>query len=49
MPAGKGKGSGKGGKGGKVGTGKSKKAPQSRSLKAGLQVRFYFLPFKIHF
>jgi len=30
MPAGK----GKGGKGGKVG--KSKKAPQSRSLKAGL-------------
>ena len=32
MPAGK----GKGGKGGKVG--KSKKAPQSRSLKAGLQV-----------
>ena len=32
MPAGK----GKGGKGGKVG--KSKKAPQSRSMKAGLQV-----------
>ncbi len=33
--AGKSKGA-KGGKGGKVGAGKSKKAPQSRSLKAGL-------------
>ena len=35
MPSGKG---GKGGKGGKVGAGKSKKAPQSRSMRAGLQV-----------
>ena len=31
-------GKGKGGKGGKVGAGKSKKAPQSRSVRAGLQV-----------
>ena len=32
---------GKGGKGGKFGSGKtSKKAPQSRSARAGLQVRF---------
>jgi histone H2A len=40
IKAGKSKGAkgGKGGKGGKVGQGKSKKAPQSRSLKAGLQV-----------
>jgi len=33
-----GKGLGKGGKGGKVGSGKSKKAPLSRSVRAGLQV-----------
>ena len=32
-------GKGKGGKGGKVGAGKSKKAPLSRSVRAGLQVR----------
>ena len=31
-------GKGKGGKGGKVGSGKSKKAPMSRSVRAGLQV-----------
>ena len=31
-------GKGKGGKGGKVGAGKSKKAPLSRSVRAGLQV-----------
>jgi histone H2A len=31
-------GKGKGGKGGKVGTGKNKKAPLSRSIRAGLQV-----------
>ena len=31
-------GKGKGGKGGKVGSGKSKKAPLSRSVRAGLQV-----------
>ena len=31
-------GKGKGGKGGKVASGKSKKAPLSRSVRAGLQV-----------
>ncbi len=30
-------GKGKGGKGGKVGAGKNKKGPTSRSIKAGLQ------------
>jgi len=35
-------GKGKGGKGGKVGAGKSKKAPLSRSVRAGLQVRQFF-------
>ena len=30
---------GKGGKGGKVGAGKAKRAPTSRSVKAGLQVK----------
>ena len=31
---------GKGGKGGKVATGKTKRAPQTRSSRAGLQVGF---------
>ena len=36
--SGKGGAGGKGGKGGKGGAGKSKKAPQSRSVRSGLQV-----------
>lgn len=35
-------GKGKGGKGGKFGIGKSKKSPQSRSARAGLQVSIHY-------
>lgn len=38
---------GKGGKGGKAITGKSKKTPQSKSSRAGLQVLIYFKQFPV--